>query len=194
MADPKKNTAPIGGAKTAAQIAFDAFEGDQVFTDRPIVRLDGLGDKALPVIGLLVCEEELNLPKGSIRPGGRTTWDAFAIHLTRPTMAMQGEDIVEVVAGREVFVAVNPKNAFLRGHLGKAEMIEVCLMGNGKIDLGRGKNAMQDWEVKIGKKVTLRTGAFLVGGVGSSKLLKDSGLDATLEQVNGAAATQHAAP
>jgi len=73
-------------------------------------------------------------------------------------------------------------------------MIEVCLMGNGKIDLGRGKNAMQDWEVKIGKKVTLRTGAFLVGGVGSSKLLKDSGLDATLEQVNGAAATQHAAP
>jgi hypothetical protein len=190
--DPKKNTAP-NSSKTAAQTAFDSFEGDEVFTDRPIVNFAKLGEKQLPVTGLLVSEENLNLPKGAKRDGGKTTWEAFVIHLTQPTMALVGDDIVEVVAGREVYIGINPKNAHLRGHLGKNEMVEICVVGRPSIDLKNGNQPMHDFGIKISKKApVVRSGAFLVGGPGS-KALNQGSLDSTVDQLNGSAA-QHAAP
>ena len=168
--DKEKNTMAKDIKITAAIAAFDAAKGQEVFTDRPIVSPDQLNEKLELVQGFIVNIDELNLPAGVTRPDGKTTWPAFVVHLTAPTNAIEHGEIVKVIAGREVYVAVNGKNDHLRSHLGKMDMQEVIMLASGKIDLGRGKAPMQDWRVKFTGKSLVRTGGFLAGGPGTPAL------------------------
>lgn len=158
---------------------FDALAGDEVFTDRPIVKFEELGADARPVVGFLVCEDELNLPANAKRPDNRKTWDAFVVHLTKPTNVVNRDGVItEIKAGAEVFIPVNPKIAHLRTLLGKAVMYEVALMGDGMIETAN--NPMQAFRIKILAGTKARTGSFLIGGPGQEKLLK-SGVASTLD-------------
>lgn len=193
MADTKKQHQ---GSDVAAQSSlaqaraqFEALQGQQIFTDRPIVNFKDLGDNAGMVKGWLVCEEELNLPLGAPpRKDGRKTWDAYVIHLTHPTRALDGQrKVIDVAAGREVYLAVNPKSEALRGFLGKDEMVEVAIVPTGLIDVGRGKNPMQGYDFKVMPATKTRTGAFLIGGPGQTKILRESSLEGAIGEIEHAA-------
>jgi hypothetical protein len=180
-------------AMVAGLAEFDAIGGQEVFTDRPIYSPDALGAAAKPVVGYVVCTEELARPKGSAPAAdGRDTWTAYVIHLTRPTtLVTKDGEMQEVIAGREIFVARNAKNEALDQFLGKTEMFEVALLPNGKISLALGK--LQDWKIKVTGKTEIRTGAFLVGGPSSAPALAAGAtIGNSLANVNGAVA--HAAP
>lgn len=183
MATNTKN--PATSTKSAAELAFEKESGQEFFLDRPIVEWKKLGDQKLPVKGWLVCEEELNLPQGASRKDSRTTWDAFVIHTTASTRAVKNGDIVDIEVGREVYVAVNPKNASLRAFLGQNVMHEVVILGTGEIEM-KGRNAMQDYRVKTTGGTQERKGAFLIGGPGQAKLLKTGSIDNTINEIENA--------
>lgn len=183
------SSAPV---KSKGQLAFEAMKAkgaQEVYTDRPIIKPEELGDDHMPIQGWFVCTEELNLPKGAAkRADGKETWTAGVIHLTAPTTYLTKDgDIETLEIGREVFIAINNKNDFLLNHLGKIEMVEVIVFGNGTINLGSGRNPMQDWRVIVTEKTLKRTGNFLIGGPGTPALGAASGssLAADLAAIEG---------
>jgi len=187
--DPKKQQAQQASGIPGMD-DFDKIAGTEVFTDRPIVKFAELGKDARVVMGWLVHEEQLNLPKPrpQVTKDGQTVmvshWDAFVIHLTAPTNAIKNDEVVSVAAGREVFIPVNPKNDFLRSYLGKNEMHEVAIIGDGQIDTKN--NPMQSFRHKFTGKTQVRAGAFLIGGPGQVKLLKDgTTLASALDEIEG---------
>lgn len=183
--DSKSNKATVVGAatgenaflsKAAAEAAarFQArTQATEIFTDRPVIKPNKIGKaNFMPVIGYLVEHLDLPLPAGApkrINPNTKeeiTTWGAFVIALTEPTVALSGGDdgdIVPIEKGREVFVAENNSVKLLHGFLGKPEMFEVCLLWDGELELA-GRQPMVKWRVQVGAEGKARTGAFLRGG------------------------------
>jgi len=159
---------PKTGAVKSAEALFDDLGGQEIHVDRPIVDWDDLGDKKLPVVGMLVRTDELNLPLGSKRADGRTTWTAYLFDLTRPTRAIVGRDIVDIEVGRQVYVAANPKNKELEGFLGQEVMHEIAILGVGKIETPN--RPMWTFRIKEMGKTKRREGQFLKGGPGPKAL------------------------
>lgn len=204
MATAPKSTGTGTVTKSAAQNAFDAFEGDEVFANRPIINFDKLGSEAAPVIGLLVDCEELALPKGAVRMTATgeklESWPAYVIHLTQPTKAKDKDDnIVDVIAGREVYIGRNPNNSKrLDARLnqvneaGQPIIFEVAIKGGQPVKVGAGKNDMHGFDIKVGKS-EVRKGAFLLSsGPQTRQLEVGSNLANEISQmesvVNGTAA------
>lgn len=185
-----KNTKSASSTVSAGLAAFNEIKGEEIFTDRPIIRWDDLGASKMPVVGLVVGMEELNLPTGAAaRADGRTTWDAFVIALTHDTVnATDDGEVVTIKKGQEVFVAANPKNRSLEQYLGQADMAEIAIIAlDKKIDLGRGKNPMTDFAIKFISRVP-RTGKFLLSAPPVGQL--GQGLQQI--ETNGAAVPAHA--
>jgi hypothetical protein len=158
-----------GKVKTGDQLFDDLLahgKGQEIHVDRLIVDWDDLGDKKMPVVGFLVRTDELNLPPGAKRADNRTTWTAYLFQLTKPTRAIlkngSAKDIVDVEAGRQVYVAQNPKNVELNNFLGHEVMHEIAIMGTHTIETAN--SPMRTFRIAELGQTKRREGQFLKGG------------------------------
>lgn len=176
--------------KAATGMSFDNFNGQQIFADRPHLDVDALRkvNKLKDTFGYAVQVKQYNLPKGAApRPDGKNFWEVLVIHLTQPTNAIDSNGkIVEAIAGSEVTVAYNAhlEKQLSREFLSRPEMFEIAIRAGEGIEVGGGKNDMQDWKIKVGGQ-KIRTGAFLVGSATPSQLSGGQALAA----LNGTAQT-----
>lgn len=152
MADTKQNT------------TFDSFQGDVVITDRAKVSptmIKALKGTPRDVIGYVVAAVELSNPKDSGREG---FFDSLIVQLTEPTTSILNEKIAESLPGQQVLVYASHDlcQKLIPALVGDdATMPLVALRPGDMIDVGKGKNPMQGWQVKIGARKA-RTGIFQV--------------------------------
>lgn len=143
---------------------------------RPIAASEVTYNEGAPVAGWIVAMLDMP-PRLAIDPakrkqGIKEPWEAIVVELTAPTKAIVGEETVEIPAGKEVIIPVNAnlknnRELGLAAHDPKNMFWGLFSIDqdNPQIELGEGRTAMWNYDVRLHRKPKERTGAYALNVV-----------------------------
>lgn len=174
MASAKKDNEPkkaVLDMKAFLPQGMDEAELIKIGGLRPIAAAEVTYNEGAPVAGWIVAMLDMP-PRLAIDPakrkqGIKEPWEAIVVELTAPTKAIVGEETVEIPAGKEVIIPVNanlknnrelglacfdPKNVFWGFFQIDPDAPQ--------LELGEGRTAMWNYDVRLHPKPKERTGAY----------------------------------
>ena len=146
------------------QADFDKLGGEEVHFDRPMASFKKI--KKNLVVGKLVHHVLLNKPKNmqveDSEDPNENLFGCFIVKLNRPCLALEGDKIITVAAGREVYLPETAKLRELHSMLGKEEMYTIAVVDDGTQFINSFE--MQKYRIRILGEPVKRHGHFLIGG------------------------------
>lgn len=146
---------------------FDAllkkFGAQEVHFDRPIASFKKIRDNRIH--GQLVTKVQLNKPKSMQVESDNledNLFDAYVFHLLSPCKAHEGELLITVPAGREIYIPKTAKLSDLDNFLWKPEMYTFLIAVSGSIFVGA--NEIFKYRTATVGEPVARKGHFLIGG------------------------------